>query len=53
MITGVAYDLNPNWTLNGEVRYFGINDQTLENSDAKAKSSFDTFDALVGATYHF
>ena len=36
VITGVAYDLNPNWTLNGEVRYFGIADQDLENSERQA-----------------
>jgi len=53
VITGVGYALNPNWTLNGEVRYFGITDQDLENSTAKIKSSFNTFDALVGLTYHF
>jgi opacity protein-like surface antigen len=53
VITGVGYELNPNWTLNGEVRYFGIADEDLENSSAKLKSSFNTFDALVGVTYHF
>jgi opacity protein-like surface antigen len=53
VITGVAYDVAPNWTLNGEVRYFGITDQTLENSDFGVKNSYGTFDALVGATYHF
>lgn len=52
-ITGVAYDLTPNWSLNGEVRYFGITDQTLENDDYGFKNSYGTFDALVGATYHF
>lgn len=53
VITGVAYDINPNVSLNGEVRYFGIADQDLENSDLKAKSPYNTFDALVGVTYHF
>lgn len=53
VMTGVAYDLTPNWTLNGEVRYFGINGQDLETSDLKYKTSFQTFDALFGATYHF
>ena len=53
VITGVAYDVAPNWTLNGEVRYFGITDQTLENSDYGVKNSYGTFDAIVGATYHF
>ncbi|MFO1143638.1 MAG: OmpW family outer membrane protein [Amaricoccus sp.] len=53
VITGVSYDLNPNVSLNGEVRYFGIADQNLENSDLKAKTPYNTFDALVGVTYHF
>lgn len=52
-MTGVAYDITPNWTLNGEVRYFGITDQTLENDDFGFKNSYGTIDALVGATYHF
>lgn len=52
-MTGVAYDINRNWTLNGEVRYFGINDQTLENDEFGFKNSYGTVDALVGATYHF
>jgi opacity protein-like surface antigen len=53
LITGVAYDLTPSWTLNGEVRYFGITDQTVENDDYGFKNSYSTFDAIVGATYHF
>ena len=35
------------------MRYFGINDQDLEKATCKYKTSFQTFDALVGATYHF
>ena len=53
LITGVAYDVNPAWTLNGEVRFFGINDQDFEGGGQKFKSTFQTFDVLVGATYHF
>jgi len=53
VITGVAYDVTPNWTLNGEVRYFAIADQTVENADFGYKSTYKTFDAIVGATYHF
>lgn len=52
-ITGVAYQLTPKWSLNGEVRYFGIVDQTLDNNDFKFKSDYGTVDALFGATYHF
>jgi len=53
VMTGVAYDVNPAWTLNGEVRFFGINDQDFEGGGQKFKSPFQTFDVLVGATYHF
>jgi opacity protein-like surface antigen len=53
LITGVAYDVNPNFTLMGEVRFFGINDQDLENDALSFKSTYQTFDLLVGAAYHF
>ncbi len=53
VMTGVDYALNPNWSLNGEVRYFGINDQNFENDNFSYKSTYHTVDVLVGATYHF
>ncbi len=53
LIGGVGYQLPSGWTLNGEVRYFGINDQDLENSVLKFKSTYNTFDLLFGATYQF
>jgi len=53
LIGGVAYQLQSGWTLNGEVRYFGINDQDLENSELSFKSSYTTFDLLFGASYRF
>jgi opacity protein-like surface antigen len=53
LIGGVGYQLPSGWTLNGEVRYFGINDQDVENSVLQFKSSYSTFDLLFGATYHF
>ena len=53
LIGGVAYNVNPNWTINGEVRFFGINDQDLENDVLSFKSTYQTFDILVGATYSF
>lgn len=53
LIGGVAYDINPQWSLTGEVRYFGINDQTVENDILSAKVPFRTFDFLVGAAYKF
>ena len=53
LIGGIAYVLPSGWTLNGEARYFGINDQTIESSDLTFKSTYTTFDLLFGATYHF
>lgn len=53
LIGGIAYDVNPNWSLAGEVRYFGINDQDLSNNDFSFKTPFNTIDLLFGATYHF
>jgi opacity protein-like surface antigen len=53
VITGVAYNVNPNFAIVGEARFFGINDQTLENDDFSFKSTYQTFDFLVGATYSF
>ena len=45
LIGGVAYDVNPQWRINGEVRFFGINDQDFENDVLKFKSPYHTFDA--------
>lgn len=53
LIGGVAYSVNPNWTINGEVRFFGINDQDLENDFFSFKTPYHTFDLLIGATYRF
>lgn len=53
LIGGVGYQLPSGWTLNGEARFFGINDQDLENGDLQFKSTYQTFDLLFGATYHF
>lgn len=53
LIGGIGYRLASGWTLNGEVRYFGINDQDLENDDLQFKTNYTTFDLLFGATYHF
>ena len=53
LIGGVAYNVNPNWRINGEVRFFGINDQDLENDLFSFKSTYQTFDLLIGATYSF
>jgi opacity protein-like surface antigen len=53
VITGVAYNINPNFAVVGEVRYFGINDQDIENDDFSFKTGYETFDLLIGATYSF
>jgi len=53
VIGGVAYNINPNLSLNGEARFFGINDQDLENDFFSFKTTYHTFDLLFGATYHF
>ncbi|PZQ47744.1 MAG: hypothetical protein DI556_16135 [Rhodovulum sulfidophilum] len=53
LIGGVGYDVAPQWQLTGEVRYFSINDQTVENNDFGFKAGYDTVDVLFGATYRF
>jgi opacity protein-like surface antigen len=53
LIGGVAYAVNPNWKINGGVRCFGINDQDLENDIFEFKTTYHTFDLLIGATYAF
>lgn len=52
-IGGVSYAVNPNFSVVGEVRYFGINDQDFENDDLSFKSTYQTIDLLIGATYAF
>ena len=53
VIGGVGYAVNPNVSIIGEVRFFGINDQELENNDFSFKSTYHTMDLLFGATYSF
>jgi opacity protein-like surface antigen len=53
VIGGVAYNWTANWSMNMEARFFGINDQDLENSDYSFKTTYQTVDVLFGATYHF
>lgn len=53
LIGGVSYDLSPEFSLLGELRFFGINDQTLENDAFSFKSPYHTLDLLVGGTYSF
>jgi opacity protein-like surface antigen len=53
LIGGIAYYVNPNVSLNGEARFFGINDQDLENDFLSFKTTYQTFDVLFGVSYHF
>jgi opacity protein-like surface antigen len=53
VIGGVGFAVNPNLSLIGELRFFGINDQDLESDDVSLKSTYHTIDLLVGATYSF
>ena len=53
LIGGIGYAISPNLTLNTEARFFGINNQTIENDDGNFKMKYHTIDLLVGATYAF
>ena len=53
LIGGVGYKVSPTLTLLGEVRYFGINDQDLENDSCTCRSPYHTIDLLIGATFSF
>lgn len=53
LIGGVGYALNPNMTLVGEARFFGINDQDIDNSYYSFKTTYQTFDLLLGLNYKF
>ena len=53
VIGGVGYAINPNLSLVGELRFFGINDQDFENDDLSFKTTYHTIDLLFGATYSF
>jgi len=53
VIGGVGYAVNPNLSLIGEIRFFGINDQEIENDLLSLKTTYHTIDLLFGATYSF
>lgn len=53
VIGGVGYAVNPNLSLLGELRFFGINDQDIENDDFKLKTTYHTVDLLFGVAYSF
>lgn len=46
LIGGIAYDLDQTVSLNGGVRFFGINDQDLGNDFFEFKTTYRTFDVL-------
>lgn len=52
---GVGYDVTPNWTLLGEVRWFATDQGDLDGPDGLSWDgvAFETIDLLVGATYRF
>jgi opacity protein-like surface antigen len=50
---GVGYQVNESWTLSGELRWFAISGEDVSSSTADFKTSFETIDALVAATYRF
>ena len=49
LIGGVAYNVDPSWRFNGEVRFFGIDANDL----LSFRTPYHTFDLLIGATYSF
>ena len=53
VIGGVGYAINPNLSLIGELRFFGINDQDIESDILSLKTTYHTMDLLFGATYSF
>ena len=53
VIGGIGYAVNPNLSLIGELRFFGINDQEFESDVLSLKTTYHTIDLLFGATYSF
>jgi opacity protein-like surface antigen len=53
LIGGVAYDVNPQFSITTEVRFFGISEQDIENETFDFKNKYQTWDLLVGATFAF
>lgn len=52
-IAGVSYDVSYQASLFGEVRYFAISEQSVENDDYSFDSGYDSFDILIGYGYRF
>lgn len=52
-IAGVGYRMNESWTLSGELRYLGVSEEDVSADFASFEANYQTFDALVGASYRF
>ena len=52
-MAGVGYQMNESWTLTGEIRYLGVSEEDVSADFASFETKYQTFDALVGATYRF
>lgn len=52
-IAGIGYQMNESWTLSGEVRYLGVSENDVSASYAGFDTSYQTFDAIFGASYRF
>jgi opacity protein-like surface antigen len=53
-IGGVSYNLTPQWSLLGEVRWFAIDTGRLDGPGGfSIDTDYQTFDFLVGASYSF
>lgn len=52
-IAGVGYQVNESWTLSGEVRYVAVSENDVSSPLANFDTTYQTFDALLGATYRF
>jgi opacity protein-like surface antigen len=54
LMAGVAYDVNPAFSILGEVRWYGTDSGEFSGpGNLSWDGSFETFDLLVGATYNF
>lgn len=52
-IAGIGYRMNESWTLSGEIRYLGVSEEEVSADFASFEANYQTFDALVGASYRF
>lgn len=54
LMGGVAYDITPQWSLNGEVRWFATEGGRYNTGGGtNIKADWETIDLLVGATFRF